>query len=98
MDQDVKNRLLGVGLGSLLMAGAFFSIPKVIGNLEQREIKDLNARGYVALPELHMHSFDNDGDGRKDLTVANYQGTNYLFRVGTNGIPYFEPMSSSNLR
>lgn len=25
-------------------------------------------------------------------TLATYQGTNYLLRTGTNGIPYFQPV------
>ncbi len=63
----------------------YMIIPKILGEGE------VASRNYVVPRSFKRGIADLDNDGQKE-TVANYLGKNYLFRLGTNGVPYLQPI------
>ena len=87
MNETLKTVLIGMAVGNILMAGAKIAYHYVNENRNATE-----SRGYVVPERFETKSADVDLDGNLE-TIANYSGTNYLFKLGTNGIPYCQPYS-----
>jgi hypothetical protein len=66
-------------------------IPRV---LDEGEV---GHRNYIVPRKFEMNMTDLDRDGRKE-TVASYQGKDYLFRLGTNGVPYLEQIKGLEIK
>jgi hypothetical protein len=60
-------------------------------------LEDEVSAGYVQPNKVELKVTDLDLDGNPE-SIARYNGTNYLFRVGTNGVPYFEPIKGLEIK
>ena len=91
MKDETKQTLKYIAIGSVvfntLWAGARLGWNTINASWDAKQ-----ARGYVVPERFEAKSADLDLDGKSE-TVANYNGTNYLFRLGTNGVPYCQPYS-----
>ncbi len=82
----IKQIILSSIAGPLLLAGIKYGSNYVTESRNATE-----SRGYAVQERFEAKSLDLDGDGKKE-TLANYNGKAYLFKVGTNGVPYFQPI------
>ena len=73
------------------LVAAFIGFSSCRYNKEEKK-NQIELRGYVVPERFEAKSADLDLDGKSE-TVADYNGTNYLFRLGTNGVPYCQPFS-----
>ena len=91
MDEEIKKFLKIWSIGSAVTTSAIILGYHIANHYVNSSRDTTEARGYVSPGRFEVKSVDMFQDGNKK-TIASYHGINYLFRLGTNGVPYLQPI------
>ena len=87
MKDDINGVLLGLSLTVVTIRG-YFTVQEEFKKMDRFRERDnrLEQRAFVNPDDLKI----NVEGMQYPKTIATYNGTNYLFKTGINGVPYFE--------
>ncbi len=91
----MNNEIKKIALAAFIVGEVFASITNPLHMIAYNKFNERNLDNtrYVVPTEVSTRVVDCDYDGKNEAVVMEYNGTNYLFKTGANGFPYFQRVS-----